>query len=244
MAFPVGWPPRPSPGALNIAFFVEGNASADYSDNAYLFIDGVGANPFQPTPYVPPGGEEVVAPISSIGPGTPLGTGRDARDAVPFNPNVFFRGEGLGTSRTTMVFAAGLVTYTDLTKKFDQGMVGKEMRLSGSTSAGNDGTFSIKEVLSDHVVTWENASGVTEDFPVAGEFRLRLVDEAPPKAAIWSSTIRVTNEGSDDIYVSFNGTDDHGKIPANSSVVYRSRAEAGMALRSAAGTPAFFIEAW
>jgi hypothetical protein len=244
MAFPVGWPPRPSPGALNIAFFVEGNASADYSDNAYLFIDGVGANPFQPTPYVPPGGEEVVTPITSIGPGTPLGTGRDARDAVPFNPNVFFRGSGLGTSKTTLVVAVGLVTYTDLTKKFHQGMVAKEMRIGGSTSAGNDGDFVIKEVLSDHVVTWENATGVTEDFPLAGSFRMRVIDESPPKAAIWSSTIRITNEGSDDMYVTFNGTDDHGKIPANSAVIYRSRAEAGMAVRSDSGTPAFFIEAW
>lgn len=244
MAFPVGWPPRPSPGALNIAFFVEATATVNYSDSAYLFIDGVGANPFKPTPYVPPGGEDVVAPVPVSGPGTPIGTGRDPRDAGPFNPNIFLRGSGLGNSTTTMVFAAGLVTYTDLTQKFNQGMVGKDMRMSGSTSAGNDGTFKIKEVLSANVVTWENATGVTEDFPIAGEFRMRIVDEAPPKAAIWSSTIRITNESATDLYISFNGTDDHGKIPANTTIVYRSRGEAGMAVRAAAGTADFFIEAW
>lgn len=55
MAFPVGWPPRPSPGYRSLRFFVEGTATLDFEDNAFLFIDGVGANPYAPLPVVRPG---------------------------------------------------------------------------------------------------------------------------------------------------------------------------------------------
>jgi hypothetical protein len=244
MAFPAGWPPRLSSGIRSISFFAEGTATVDYEDSALLFIDGIGANTFQPTPYVPPGGEDVVTPITSGGPGSPLGTGRDARDAIPYNPNVFFRGFGLGTSRTTFVFAAGVVTYTDFTKKFNLGMVGKEMRITGSTSVANDGTFIITEVVSDHVIRWENAAGVTEDFPVTGEFRMRVLDEAPPKAAIWSDYVLVTNGSGVAIYISFDGINDHGIIPANSSKQYSHRIVAGIALRAASGTADYVVEAW
>jgi hypothetical protein len=143
-----------------------------------------------------------------------------------------------------MVFSAGLVTYTDSAQKFDQSMVGKEMRMVGSTTVGNDGTFKIKEVVSPTVVTWENATGVTENFPITGEFRMRRVDEAPPKASIWSSTIRILNLGAVALYVSFNGVDDQGIIPAGATHVYRNRAEAGLALRSASSTCLYAVEAW
>lgn len=244
MPFPVGWPPRLSSGIRSIAFFAEGTATPDYEDNALLFIDGVGANTFEPTPYVPPGGEEFVTPITSGGPGSPLGTGRDARDAIPYNPNVFYRGSGLGTSRTTFVFAAGVVTYTDYTKKFNQGMVGKEMRITGATSAGNDGTFLITEVVSEHIIRWDNATGVTEDFPVTGEFRMRVLEEAPPKAAIWSDYVLVTNDSATDLYVSFDGVNDHGIVLANTSKLYSHRVVAGIALRSAGEGSAYIVEAW
>jgi len=70
------------------------------------------------------------------------------------------------------------------------------------------------------------------------------VDEAPPKAAIWSSSIRVINKGAADLYLSFNGVDDQGIVPAGATHVYRSRAEAGMAVKASAGTVDFCIEAW
>lgn len=244
MAFPVGWPPRLSSAIRNIAFLAEGTATTSYADNAFLFIDGVGANPFVPTPYVPPGGEDLVTPITPGVPGSPLGTGRDARDAIPYNPNVFYRGFGLGTSRTTFVAAAGVITYTDFTKKFNQGMVGKEMRIAGATSGANDGTFIITSVPSDHELTWENAAGVTEDFPVTGEFRMRVIDEAQPKAAIWSSYVLVSNLGSEAIYVSFDGVNDQGIVQPGTEKRYSHRAVAGIAVRAAATTAAFTVEAW
>jgi hypothetical protein len=76
MAFPAGWPPRPAEGRRSFRFYVTGTATANFSDNAYLFIDGAGANTITPLPYVAPGSN---APVSI---GTqPTGTGQDVHDA-------------------------------------------------------------------------------------------------------------------------------------------------------------------
>jgi hypothetical protein len=55
MAFPAGWPPRPAGNTRSIRFFKSGNATVNFSDNAYLFIDGVSADTFTKTPVVAPG---------------------------------------------------------------------------------------------------------------------------------------------------------------------------------------------
>lgn len=82
MAYPEGWPPRPASGARSIRFFVEGTATADFADSAYLFADDPGANTFLPTPYVAPGGEGTLAEVGTnlVG-GSPMGGGRDVHDA-------------------------------------------------------------------------------------------------------------------------------------------------------------------
>ena len=55
MPFPTGWPP-PVPSTMRcIRFFVRGTTTALFSDNAYLFVDGVGANTYIPLPNVLPG---------------------------------------------------------------------------------------------------------------------------------------------------------------------------------------------
>lgn len=69
MAFPTPWPPRPPSGIRSIRFFTSGTATANFSDRAYLFIDGSGANPF--TPGVPTTTSEGV----TNNPLTPTGTG-------------------------------------------------------------------------------------------------------------------------------------------------------------------------
>lgn len=245
MPFPAGWPPRPSTGSLNLKVLIEGTATTSYEDNAYLFYDVAGANPFTPTPYVRPGTDEKTpTPIVSSRPGTPLGGGRDHRDAVPFNPNVFKRGAGEGSAQTAFSQSGTTTTYTDYTEKFDRGMINKEIRISGSTSPGNDGTFTITDVPDQHTLVWENATGASENFPVTGEFRIRMINEAPPKPAIWSNTIRVMNFSGSPLYISFDGETDQGLVPANSSHVYRNRAEAGISLRVDAGTADFAVEAW
>jgi hypothetical protein len=141
------------------------------------------------------------------------------------------------------VEAGGVVTYTDFTTTFNQRAVGKKIRITGATSAGNNGTF-VVTAATRNTLTWVNASGVTEDFPEAGSFRLRLVEEGPPKPAIRPGTIRVMNLGeTNSLYISFDGENDQGFVPAGDTHVYRNRFESGIAVRSAAGTD-FAIEAW
>lgn len=81
MAFPVGWPPRPASGVHSIRFFISGTGTANFSDNAWLFSDLPGANPFVPLPYVEAGQETDVKIGDLTGGGSPMGTGQDARDA-------------------------------------------------------------------------------------------------------------------------------------------------------------------
>ena len=67
MAFPAAWPPRVASGLHSIRFYATGTATANFSDNGLLFIDGAGANPFTPLPPVTGGSTVVPAP--------PFGTG-------------------------------------------------------------------------------------------------------------------------------------------------------------------------
>lgn len=87
MAFPVGWPPRPASGVRSIRFFVSGTTAARWSDNAYLFIDDVGANTFTPMPYVKPGDNTAIVAVGDRNtPGSPMGTGANPNDVPPGDP--------------------------------------------------------------------------------------------------------------------------------------------------------------
>lgn len=79
MPFPAGWPPRAPSGTRSLRFFRSGNATADFSDNAFLFSEA-GSNAYVPLPYVAPGSSLPV----SIGV-TPSGTGQIPQDANPVN---------------------------------------------------------------------------------------------------------------------------------------------------------------
>ena len=83
MAVPTNFPLRFPTGIRSLRFFVSDTATADYADTAFFFIDGAGANPYQPTPYLAPGAESTpwAAGNQTLFPGTPLGTGRNANDA-------------------------------------------------------------------------------------------------------------------------------------------------------------------
>jgi hypothetical protein len=85
MAFPVGWPPRPASGVRSIRFYTRGIPTPDFADNAYLFVDGVGANPFLPVSSVRPG-EDVSAPDYAgphVVPSEPMGTSQRGDDPKP-----------------------------------------------------------------------------------------------------------------------------------------------------------------
>ena len=71
MAFPTPWPPRPPSGVRSIRFFVSGTSTANFADNAFLFIDGAAgsANPFTPGPPTSTSSGVTNNPL------TPTGTG-------------------------------------------------------------------------------------------------------------------------------------------------------------------------
>lgn len=80
MAFPTGWPPRPSPGYRSLRFFAEGTATVNFADNAFLFIDGTSANPYTPLPVVLPGDDvtRLPKPPATVVPGSgPFGGGQN-----------------------------------------------------------------------------------------------------------------------------------------------------------------------
>lgn len=69
--------------------------------------------------------------------------------------------------------------------------------------------------------------------------------EAVVTPMVWSSSIRIVNDGAGDLEVSFDGTNVHSYIPAGREVLFLNRHEAGVAVRGvAAATPTFHIEAW
>lgn len=105
MAFPAGWPPRPSSGRRSIRFFVSGTATANWSDNAYLFIDDAGANTFQPMPYVKPGDVSAQAKVGDRNtPGSPMGAGSDPSGVLP--------GDTLGVQKA-LIWAATIRICND-----------------------------------------------------------------------------------------------------------------------------------
>lgn len=147
MPFPNGWPPRSGSGRMSIRFYQTGTATAIFSDNGYLFVDGVGANPYTPMPVVLPGDDvsRFPQPAPTVVPTVPAGTGENDIDS--------------------------------------------------------------------------------------------------PKAMIWSYAILITNTGANPLEFSFDGTNVHGLVPAGEFREYSHRSEAGIALRSSAGTT-FVVEAW
>lgn len=69
----------------------------------------------------------------------------------------------------------------------------------------------------------------------------RNIVPPPPVPMIWAKVIRITNLGGAPLYFSFDGTNVHGVVPANTTETYWDRYEAGIALR---GSTQFVVEAW
>lgn len=98
MPFPTGWPPRRPSGIRSIRFFVSGNCTANFQDNAFLFVDDVGADTFTPLINVPPGaesqgvniGRDPASPSAASGmgdAGSPYGTGPETPQNPPLVPS-------------------------------------------------------------------------------------------------------------------------------------------------------------
>jgi len=107
MAFPTGWPPRPASGVRSIRFYVAGTATANWSDNAYLFREGVAgtANPYLPTPVVPSG---------SSGPGVTAQVGTPAASGSPMGAgSVVGLPPGETSAEVPMIWANTIHIYND-----------------------------------------------------------------------------------------------------------------------------------
>jgi hypothetical protein len=100
MAFPTGWPPRVASTVRSIRFYAKGIPTPDFADNALLFADGVGANPFLPVPAVRPG-EDVSKPFYSgphAVPLAPMGTSEREGDphAMIWSGTIWIMNTGSG----------------------------------------------------------------------------------------------------------------------------------------------------
>lgn len=235
MPFPEGWPPRAPSQLRNIRFFVQGTATANYEDNAFLFVDDPGANPNTPVPYTAWDGSDYFGSQDH-----PFGT--QPGYIEPYHPNVFLRGKGSGTVDTRLEKDGNVITLKDYTlvKPFNLSALNKEIVITGATTAGNNGTFKTTAVPDPNSISWVNAAGAAENLPTTAAWRLRMVDDMP-KAAIWASNIRVVNLGGAALTISFDGVNDHGIVPPNSSETFDDRHEAGIAVK---GSSDFAIEAW
>jgi len=65
----------------------------------------------------------------------------------------------------SFAFASPEVTLTDAAGLFTSDLVGKMIRISGATTAANNGLFLISRFISTTQIVWINASGVAEAFP-------------------------------------------------------------------------------
>lgn len=65
---------------------------------------------------------------------------------------------------------------------------------------------------------------------------------AQPPAMLWCRGIRIVNAGGGTLEFSFDGTNIHGVIPANTTQEYFDRFEAGICVRGASAV--FHVEAW
>jgi hypothetical protein len=78
MPFPAAWPPRHPSGKKSLRFYTTGTSTADFEDNAFLWIDQAGANPYVPTPVVVGKDEKLPVDVSGgTGSGGPRGTGKN-----------------------------------------------------------------------------------------------------------------------------------------------------------------------
>lgn len=73
------------------------------------------------------------------------------------------RDQHTGTGPTFLA-AGGRVAMTDSSQSFDVSYLGSKITISGATTAGNNGTFTILAVSGSTSVVYDNASGASEGF--------------------------------------------------------------------------------
>jgi hypothetical protein len=89
----------------------------------------------------------------------------------------------------------------------------------------------------------ENANDINPGYTDPTKTTYDVTKQAPPEAMIFSQGIRITNtHASAVLRFSFDGTNDHGVVQPQTSVIFYDRHEAGIALKG--NTATFIVEAW
>lgn len=88
MTLPAGWPPRPGSSLRSIRFYATGTGTTSYADNAFLFINGSGANVYTPLPPVSPSQQTTITGTAELTNASTVvpsiaGTGQDPVDRSP-----------------------------------------------------------------------------------------------------------------------------------------------------------------
>ena len=131
MPFPAAWPPRVASGRHSLRFYATGTATAAFADNAFMFKDGAGANPFTPLPQIDPLTPTVVPP-------TPFGSG-PATENTPL-PQIW--------AQTIRIVAAGVLEIsfdgTNVHGKVDTTEAIYRNRFESGISVRGSGVFTIE----------------------------------------------------------------------------------------------------
>jgi hypothetical protein len=254
VAFPTGWPPPPAPArGPSLRFFVEDSATASFEDRAYIFSQQGGANPLKPLPvvsskYTP---DHASAPVADPAPSATAVHAAVREDAANEFPGAF-------TSPSiprnlTVTFAAGwqggavTVVGTDI---YDQPQNEVFASAPGFTIAGlktfKTVTAASKAAVAGAADTASIGTGPrTVTFADVPQNPAGMVKTGSEPGYLYSSTIRIVNDEAAAgvvLEVSFDGVNVHGSIKPTEQLIYRGRAEAGIAVRGNGAN--FRIEAW
>jgi len=266
MAFPTGWPPRVPSGIRNIRFFQLGATGGGFDANAYLFIDGVGANPHTPLPTVR-AGEDVSTPDYS-GPhnvdSLPAGTGEQGDDpkAMLWAQNIIVHNDG--TTDLEVSFDGtnvhGIVPAGEERNYYDRREAGIAVRGGGVLATGTIDTVSVANLNDGETFTIDDGinPATVFEFDVVGDgvsggnvavdvSAIITADEVKDEVisvinSLGSSfLITATNGGSANVVLTNNVGGDQGNTTSSDTVTHVSFVVSNMAGGDNAD---FRIEAW
>lgn len=175
MAFPSGWPPRVGSGRRSIRFYQTGTTDGFFANNAFLFVDGVGANPYTPLPEILPG-EDVSNPRYAgphVMPLVPAGTGQRDDDPKPMIWSEYILVDNQGASDIEFSFdgvnVAGIVPAGTI-REMERSEAGIAVR-GGVAATGSITTVAVINLIDGETFTLDDGVNppVVFEFDVAGD---------------------------------------------------------------------------
>lgn len=264
MAFPLGWPPRSASGARNFRFYTGGTATANFSDNAFLFaednvaiavIGGVDINGTVIASTTATGVTandytiEVVRPTT----GHPVAlsatlTGTD----ITVTLATIASGELNTSANTATLVAAAVNGLTGISAVANgtgnSSLTKEEVR---KNFFGGGGVAAPTPVVSaggaSTVVRVGDRSAGGSPMGTGTQLNSPFDPYGPTPQMVFASTILIKNDdgtATNTVEYSFDGINVHGVVRGGETEILRGRREAGVAVRLGAGTPAFRIVAW